>query len=131
MDSAYKKIVSKGPLPYVYMRVRLEFDERHEMDINSVEFKAILLQSLKDLHGEVVKSIQADIMKYNPKKKEAILRVPHDGHVKLWSALTCFGKYSDVDCAFRVLQTCGNLMGLATNSRENFLKFDTEDVEER
>lgn len=86
-------------------------------------FKVIITQAMREMFGLAGVSITVDILKYNEVRREAILRVPQSGLVKLWSSLTLLGTFQDKSCAFRVIQISSHLIALAGNSR-SFI-FDT------
>ncbi|XP_077984500.1 ribonuclease P protein subunit p14-like [Glandiceps talaboti] len=115
-----KRIVSKGPADYFYLKVSLEFEESG-FQVDVLLFKAIIVKALLTMYGEVGAAITVDVLKYNEDSKEAILRVHNSGFSKLWSALTLFGQYLNKECVFRVHQVSSCLMALAVNSRQHMI----------
>ena len=114
---AYEKILNRGPTQYYYIKVLLELEDEANRTVTAAEFKVWICLSLQTLFGEVGKSINVDVLKYNKKRREAILRVHHSGFVKLWSSLTLRATFADIPCVLRVLQVSGHLMALAADSR--------------
>ncbi|XP_072025523.1 ribonuclease P protein subunit p14-like [Amphiura filiformis] len=115
---AFERLVSKNLSKYTYLKVQLEFEDSQTY-VEEVRFKAVILKALKQLHGDSGAAIPFDILRYNKRKMEAILRVQSSCLVKLWSALTLFGEYAELVCAFRVHQVSGHLMALAVDSRQD------------
>lgn len=114
----YERLVSKSKSTYSYLKVNLEFEDRENF-VEDVRFKSIILKALKQLHGDTGAAIQVDVLRYEEKTMEAILRVHSSGLVKLWSALTLFSEYAGLTCAFRIQQVSGHLMSMAVNSRQH------------
>ncbi|KAK3589477.1 hypothetical protein CHS0354_030601 [Potamilus streckersoni] len=112
----YEKHVSKGHLPYCYLKVRLDFED--DADIDIIIFKHIVIQAVQSLFGEAVSCTPIDVLKYRQTNREAILRVSSSYFTKLWASLTWYSSYNEQSCAFRVLQVSSHLMALAANSRQ-------------
>ncbi|OWF35046.1 ribonuclease P protein subunit p14-like [Mizuhopecten yessoensis] len=122
--AAYKRIVTKGPLPHCYMKIRLEFQDpsvTKSLTINASTLKHAIVTSMKGLFGELGSTENIDILKFEEENNEAIVRVRHSFFVKVWSSLCLSGTFSGHSCAFRVNQVSAHLMGLACNSREDFV----------
>ncbi|XP_025107427.1 ribonuclease P protein subunit p14-like isoform X2 [Pomacea canaliculata] len=113
--SQYLRCVRKGKAPYWYMQVTLLY-ESGEKETDVLQLKHIIMQALTEIFGQVGASDTIDVLKLS--SGNALLRVPTRSFVKLWGALTLYGKYKGRLCAFRVHQVSPNLMGLACNSRE-------------
>lgn len=113
----YKRIVSKGHLPYTYLKIKLEFEDG-EPEIEAAMFKYFITQAIQSLHGEIGASHSVDVLKFRKRQLEAILRVSYSFLSKLWSSLTLVGNYKGQVCAFRILQVSSHLMALSSNSRE-------------
>ena len=115
----YIKIVRKGPCPYMYLKVGVDFEsEENRVTLRIEEFRLLISQCLKELYGDVGAAIQVDVLKYNSDNMAAILRVPSAGYVQLRSALTLCGSIMDNSCAIHVFQASAHLMALAYNSRD-------------
>ena len=113
----YMKIVSKGKLQYMYFKIQIVF-ENPMPDFSAVQLKALILNSVGELFGEVGRSsVHCDVLTFDVANSEAVLRSPHSEASKLWSALTLCGYYADQNCAIHILQVSSHLMGLACNSR--------------
>ncbi|XP_071082378.1 ribonuclease P protein subunit p14-like [Haliotis cracherodii] len=117
-DAQYQRVVSKGPLPFQYIKVKLEFEDGQPRDVGESQFKALISSMVREVYGEVGCSLTSDVLKYSPKDCSAILRVTHSNAVKVWSSLTLCSSFEGEPCAFRVLQTSPHLMALAVNSRD-------------
>uniref|UniRef100_A0A8C5QP17 Ribonuclease P/MRP subunit p14 n=1 Tax=Leptobrachium leishanense TaxID=445787 RepID=A0A8C5QP17_9ANUR len=115
--TSYERIVLKNFSEYYYMKVQLVF-QGESVPLNAAQFKLLIVNALRTLHGEVGSSLPLDLLKYNEDTLCAILRISSRGLVKLWSALTLCGRYQHRECAFRVIQTSPFLLALAGNSRE-------------
>ncbi|XP_046568140.1 ribonuclease P protein subunit p14-like [Haliotis rubra] len=117
-DTQYQRVVSKGPLPFQYIKVKLEFEDGQPRDVGESQMKALISGMIKEIYGEVGCSLTSDVLKYSLKDCTAILRVTHKNLVKVWSSLTLCSSFKGEPCAFRVLQTSPHLMALAVNSRD-------------
>lgn len=111
------KIVNKGHLEYCYIRIRLDFEEPANPDIDVVQFKCSLIQAVKSLFGITGASNQIDVLKYTENDRTAIVRVHHRFLAQFWASLTLCSEHDGLSCAFRVLQVSSHLMALAANSR--------------
>ncbi|XP_060084415.1 ribonuclease P protein subunit p14-like [Ylistrum balloti] len=122
--TTYKRIVTKGPLPYCYLKIRLEFEDpsvTKSLTVNATTLKHAIVTSMKGLFGELGSSESIDILKFDEENYEAIIRTRHSFFVKVWSSLCLCGSFGGYTCAFRVNQVSAHLMGLACNSREDFV----------
>ncbi|CAL1276688.1 unnamed protein product [Larinioides sclopetarius] len=84
------------------------------MDVK--KFKYAIFLALKILHGDMGCSIPVDILKYREKDRRAIIRIPSKQVTKIWSALTLFSSYDDLECTFKVYKTTPVLSCLNLNS---------------
>lgn len=115
----YTRVVSKGHLPYSYLKVRLEFEnEDNHPELEPAVFKYTITQAIQSLHGEIGASHKVDVLKFKRNNLEAILRVSYNFFTKLWSSLTLIGNYKGQACVFRVLQVSSHLMALSSDSRQ-------------
>lgn len=113
-----KRVINKGPLPYQYMKIVLTFEAGQTVpEICMSEMRQTITTALRTVFGENGAAVCVDILKYSPKSRKAILRVPQSDYVKVRNALCLYGKYGDYHCAFRVKQTSGHLMALAVDTR--------------
>lgn len=124
------KIVNKGHLEYCYLKIRLDFEEPANPEIDVVQFKCAIIQAVKSLFGITGASNQIDILKYTEKDRSAIVRVHHRFLAQFWSSLTLYSVHDGVSCAFRVLQVSAHLMALAANSRSTPIRTVAESVPE-
>jgi len=106
---------------FFYLRVKLDISKAKDLppvQLDAVTFKGLLLQALDSLHGKIGAALNVDVLRFEAKTMEAIVRVRERGLVKLWSALTLFSYYQDRQCAFTVIQVSPHLLSLATDSRQ-------------
>ncbi|CAL1276687.1 unnamed protein product [Larinioides sclopetarius] len=102
-----------------YMDIRLDFGEQYgltEIPMDVKKFKYAIFLALKILHGDMGCSIPVDILKYREKDRRAIIRIPSKQVTKIWSALTLFSSYDDLECTFKVYKTTPVLSCLNLNS---------------
>lgn len=119
--TTFKRIVTKGHLPYCYLKIKLEFQSpsaAKDLGITASTLKHAIVMSMRGIYGELGSTETIDILRFNENSLEAILRVRHSYFVKVWSSLCLSGDFSGQQCVFRVLQVSAHLMGLACNSRE-------------
>ncbi|KAK7102870.1 ribonuclease P protein subunit p14-like [Littorina saxatilis] len=112
---SYLRQVDKSPAPYFYIKTSLEYEGRG-LETDSLQLKHVIMQSMTEVFGQVGASDTVDVLKLSA-SGEALLRVPSRSFVKLWGALTLFGKYNGLPCVFRVQQVSSSLMSLSCNSR--------------
>lgn len=86
--------------------------------VTAVFFKKHLIQSLKELFGEVASAVDVDVLKYNENERRAILRISSDYYLKLRASLTLSGKYEDIPCAYRIHKASSHLLHLVGDSRD-------------
>ncbi|CAH3019327.1 unnamed protein product [Porites evermanni] len=116
-----EKITLAQTAQFFYLRVKLEIAKETDLPpihLEAVTFKSILLQALDSLHGKIGAALNVDILKFDAKSMEAIVRVRERGLVKLWSAMTLFSYYQDRQCAITVIQVSPHLLSLAADSRQ-------------
>ncbi|KAI4467124.1 coiled-coil-helix-coiled-coil-helix domain containing 4 [Holotrichia oblita] len=87
---------------YYYLDVLLEFSKDQDRDITPAFFKSHVLQCINQVFGETAAAIPVDVLKYQPRTKEAILRVHKDQYVKVRSSLTLCGNYEGAECIYRI-----------------------------
>ncbi|KAM9324167.1 ribonuclease P protein subunit p14 [Gastrophryne carolinensis] len=114
---SYERIVLKNASEYHYLKIQLVFLQK-EVKLSAAQYKLLIVNALKELHGEVGSSFPLDLLKYDENTLSAILRVASSGFVKLWTSLTLLGQYQNQECSVRVIQTSPFLLALAGNSRE-------------
>jgi len=113
----YIKIVSKGNLEYMYFKIQIVF-ENPLPEFTAVQLKALLLNSVCDLFGEVGRSsVLCDILTYDVDSLQAVIRCPHCEASKFRSAITLCGSYANEYCAIHIIQVSNHLVGLDSNSR--------------
>lgn len=85
-----------------------EVDQR----VTFSSFKQHVYHSLYLLFGEVGSSTTVELLKYYQSEKRAILSVPEDFFVRLYSALTLNGVFNGIECAYRVHKTTRDLLDI-------------------
>lgn len=106
---------------FFYLRVKLEISKEKDLppvQLDALIFKSLLLQALDSLHGKIGAALNVDVLKFDSKSMEAIVRVRERGLVKLWSSMTLFSYYQDRQCAITVIQVSPHLLSLAADSRQ-------------
>uniref|UniRef100_A0A8C6U2T9 Thioesterase domain-containing protein n=1 Tax=Neogobius melanostomus TaxID=47308 RepID=A0A8C6U2T9_9GOBI len=81
-------------------------------DLSEVQLRFFIVSGLRSLHGEVGAALNFDVLQHDEASNIAVLKVPKEGLVKLWSSLTLLGSYMEQRCAFRVLQVNGLISAL-------------------
>lgn len=116
MEGNFERLVLKTP-PYYYMMVTLDlFGAKANFD--SDLFKSVILKALQGVHGDVGASIAVDIIKFDKKSLQAIIRVPSKGLVKVWSAMTLYSSHNEKPCHFKISKVSPHLPSLSVNSRK-------------
>lgn len=67
-----------------------------------VFIKGRIEQSLQKIFGEIGGQTTVDILKFEEKRKRAVVRVPDQFYVKLRTALTLTDSYQGVPCHFHI-----------------------------
>ncbi|KAF8768048.1 Ribonuclease P protein subunit p14 like protein [Argiope bruennichi] len=101
------------------MDIRLDFGEQYgetEIPMDIKQFKYSIFLALKTLHGDMGCSIPFDILKYREKDRRAIIRFQSKHITAIWSALTLFSSYDDLECTFKVYKATPVLACLNLNS---------------
>ncbi|KAG5274212.1 hypothetical protein AALO_G00133560 [Alosa alosa] len=115
--AAFERLVYKNASNFQYMKICLEL-KNGRRNIESAQFKQLIISGLRQLYGEVGAAFPFDLLKFDPGTLTGMLRVYNSGLVKLWSALTLIGSYQNELCAVRVTQVSPFLLALSGNSRE-------------
>lgn len=115
MDPKFERIVLKSG-PFHYMKIKLDFLGA-KANVDSDIFKSVIVDALSELHGDVGAAMAVDILYFDCKTTEGIIRVPSKGLVKIWSALTLFSSYGNTSCNFRVNKVSPHLASLSVDSR--------------
>tara|TARA_B110001452_G_scaffold235185_1_gene213854 strand:+ start:1200 stop:1577 length:378 start_codon:yes stop_codon:yes gene_type:complete len=100
-----------------YVRCDVAVDDGR-IQLTPVRFRAVLLQAMRTLFGEVGAAMQVDVLEFDEPRQHAVLRVPADGVTRLWSALTLVTEFDKKPCRVRVLTVAGSLSSLALDSRD-------------
>eukprot|EP00117_Sycon_ciliatum_P007563 scpid74101/ scgid10617/ len=103
------RILHQHEHSYMKLHICIEQNPLDDRD----EVKALVASALLSLHGQVGASLRADVLQWLPDASLAILRVPHSGVQKVWSALTLLGEFHGEPCAIQVLQVSSSLCSLA------------------
>lgn len=100
--------LKKDSAPERYLKIQLELEDEEQLSVSAVELRFFIISGLRSLHGEVGAALNFDVLKHDEVSNVALLQVPKEGLVKLWSSLTLLGFYMNHRCAFRVLQVSSN-----------------------
>ncbi|XP_054710365.1 ribonuclease P protein subunit p14-like [Uloborus diversus] len=103
-----------------YMDIRLDFGEEYgnsAVEMDEKLFRYAISLALKILYGDMGYIIPVDVLKYREEDRRALIRLPARELVKVWSALSLFSKYDDLDCMFRIYKVTPVLACLNLNSR--------------
>eukprot|EP00731_Ephydatia_muelleri_P016560 Em0009g984a len=102
------------------MRVTMAFEKEPDFQLDSKQFKAIIVHSLQTLHGQVGAAVPVDILQCHSQSAStltSIIRIPYHELVKVWSALTLLGTYNGFVCIIKVERASPSLLSLALSSR--------------
>ncbi|XP_033114561.1 ribonuclease P protein subunit p14-like [Anneissia japonica] len=113
-DSPYTRVVSKRAEQF-YIKFKLQYEVASPL-VDAMMLKSMVTKAVTELHGHAAAAV--DLLQYDQKKMEGILRVNSSGFVKLWSSLTLFSQYDERACVFHVCQVTPHLLALAANSRD-------------
>ncbi|XP_075222188.1 ribonuclease P/MRP subunit p14 a [Lycorma delicatula] len=102
---------------YRYLDITLSFEANCDIPVSAVDFKYHVVQSVKDVFGEIGASISVDVLKYDSSKKTGIIRCPASSYVKLRSALTLSSEYGGRCCSYTINNSSPLLISLLSNSR--------------
>uniref|UniRef100_A0A6M2DTM9 Putative ribonuclease p protein subunit p14-like isoform x3 n=1 Tax=Xenopsylla cheopis TaxID=163159 RepID=A0A6M2DTM9_XENCH len=102
---------------FYYLDLSLELDQ-DASQISVVFFKKNVLNSLTQLFGDISSSVNVDLLKYDPSRHRAIIRVSSDYYVKLRAALTLCSSYEDIKCSYKINNASPSLLSLTGSSRE-------------
>lgn len=118
-DNLLHKVLHCTEKPeFYYMRISLEFDPNERTPtLDIMLFKNLIAKALKGLFGNLGAAMQVDVLRFDSKTREAILRVENGGLVQLWSSLTSTSSYRDYTCCFHIHKVSSCLLSLSTNSR--------------
>ncbi|XP_071960052.1 ribonuclease P protein subunit p14-like [Antedon mediterranea] len=114
--SCYYKRVKKNAENF-YIKFKLKYEGKPS-DIDILAIKSIINNAIVQLHGHSVSALTLDLMRFDKKNMEGILRVPSCGFVQVWSSLTLLNQHEGKACVCHVLQVTPYLLALAGNSRE-------------
>ena len=103
-----------------FVRCEVAVDDGR-IQLTPARFRAVLLQAMRTLFGEVGAAMQVDVLEFDQPKQQAVLRLPADGVTRLWSALTLVTEFDKQPCRVRVLTVASSLSSLALDSR-NFCR---------
>lgn len=83
-------------------QLQLDLQNDHQISMTSIEFEAVILTALEGLHGQIGASIDFSIDDYQD--GVAVVSLENCNITKFWSALTLFGQYQSMICAFRTVK---------------------------
>lgn len=78
----------------------------------AVFFKSCLERSLSRIFGEIGGQTTVDLLKFDPRRARAVIRVPAAFYVKLRSAIALTGSFQDIPASFVVHKAGPLLLGL-------------------
>lgn len=100
-----------------YHLIYREFSKDQDRDITPAFFKSHVVKCINQVFGETAAAIPVDVLKYQPRTKEAILRVHKDQYVKVRSSLSLCGNYEGTECVYRIRKASPMLLSLLGDSR--------------
>ncbi|KAK0182501.1 hypothetical protein PV327_000637 [Microctonus hyperodae] len=100
-----------------YLEGFLELPRNPSRQISAVFFKKHLMQSLKQLFGELGADTTVDILKYDSSSRKFILRCKSKDYVKLRSALTLASTYEEDTCIYIIHKASASPFGLLSDGR--------------
>ncbi|XP_015778412.1 PREDICTED: ribonuclease P protein subunit p14-like isoform X1 [Acropora digitifera] len=92
---------------FFYLRIQMDIYKDKGLPyirLDALGFKRLLDTGLGSLHGQVGAAINVDVLSFDAKSLEAILKVEQRGLVRVWSALTLLSSFQGRQCAIRVNQ---------------------------
>ncbi|KAL1513009.1 hypothetical protein ABEB36_002497 [Hypothenemus hampei] len=101
---------------YCYIVIQLILTKA--VEVTPVYLKKNILESVKQLFGEVGASVNIDLLKFNSQTLEGILRVPSCHFIKLRASLVLSGYYEGIQCTYLIKKTSSLLLALQGDSRD-------------
>ncbi|XP_044746478.1 ribonuclease P protein subunit p14-like [Coccinella septempunctata] len=102
---------------YYYMHISLNFEKDEIPHITPAFFKENIIRSVRTIFGEYACNADIDILKYNPRNLNAILRVPEHLYVKIHASLTFCGSWQGRPCYYTVHKVSPLLLSISHDSR--------------
>lgn len=85
-------------------------DINSEAVLTPVYFLGSIVTSLQEYYGEVTTVCSdLELLKFDPKKKRGILKVPSDFYRETRAAISLISQYQDIPCYFNVINTSQEL----------------------
>ncbi|XP_026474903.1 ribonuclease P protein subunit p14 [Ctenocephalides felis] len=101
---------------FYYLDLSLELAQ-DDSNVSIIYLKKNIINSLRQIFGEISSSVNIDILKYDSCERRAIIRVPAEQYVKLRSSLTLCSTYENISCAYKIHNISPSLLSLIGNSR--------------
>ncbi|XP_032827506.1 ribonuclease P protein subunit p14-like isoform X2 [Petromyzon marinus] len=116
-EAAFEKIVINSSCQWFYLRARLECEEEG-VRLNEAEFRLVVTNALRELHGEVGAALPFDVIRFDARSQSCILRVISSGLVRLWASLSLAARHQGFVIAVHIQQVSPFLLSLSGNSRD-------------
>ncbi|XP_065912886.1 ribonuclease P protein subunit p14-like [Dysidea avara] len=97
--------VGESLMEFYFLRISLKFQRTPELSVTEALLKSIVLQALRDLHGEYGASIAVEVLEYKEVTNQSysfVIKILECDLVKVWSGLTLLGTYNGVSTMFSV-----------------------------
>ncbi|KFB46059.1 AGAP013417-PA-like protein [Anopheles sinensis] len=102
---------------YFYFDVEIKL-AKEPKQLLATKVKSRIEGSLQQVFGEIGGHTEIDLLKFDPKRRRIILRVPQAFYVKLRAAITCIADFQGVPCYFLVRKASPVLLSLAETHSE-------------
>ncbi|XP_058130587.1 ribonuclease P protein subunit p14 [Anopheles ziemanni] len=97
---------------YFYFDIEIKLAKEPDQLI-ATKVKSRIQGSLNEVFGEIGGQTELDLLKFDPKRRRIILRVPQAFYVKLRAAITFIAEFQGVPCNFLVRKASPVLLSLA------------------